>query len=54
MSAYGAWCFDVSTGRLADAQPVEREQGDEALLDGWPKPGGHEAEPSSRPVTCDS
>ena len=41
MSAFGAQCFDVGTGRPGDPQPVEREQGDEGVLDGWPKPGGH-------------
>jgi hypothetical protein len=32
--------LDAGAGRLADPQPVQRQQGDQVMLGGWPEPGG--------------
>jgi len=32
--------LDAGAGRLADPQPVQRQQGDQGVLGGWPEPGG--------------
>ncbi len=40
MPALEAQVLDVGTGGLGDPQPVEREQGDQRMLDGRAEPGG--------------
>jgi len=40
VAAFGTQCLDVGAGSFRDAEPVEREQGDQSVLGGGAEPGG--------------